>query len=680
MIPQTEVIQPIALRRYLLYHRKDGTFWIALALPKAEVPVWGVHASLAPIELTTGRERHALFLRYHSAQAGEVVLWDERVIDGVPVRWEIMLSEQEADLLIQSHFLTYGTIQAEVRFLYHLLAENQYTRLFPCPYPSVLWITSRARFSVVTLEPASPAEVTVSEHGDLVWRLACDDLNKQVLRLRLGVESAQEPQQALTHHIEYRGTLLPHSSPVVPSLKLRSAAQSAVSLLQRPDWRSHLAEDQLAFHPQPGDNRFSAFTAAAAKALMDWSRLSGDDPALWTARLAMNSVMEFQTINAQSPNSGACWDLVDSQKRGSDILGGRTLSLHRNARLMHYLLMLHRDTGSELCARAALNGTSWLLLKRGATGAYDGDLVSEDGKVLGRDGRGPIGAIIAVMCAAYGLTETEAYIHAANRLADLLSRQVCAPLQPGTVLPQRLFPHLRHDVCAASSAIEGLARLHRAYPRDSLRDDAVRLMQWLRIWQLQESGEVLAGEGIDTPFVDTSVESARGALWAFSLDRDARWFAYATRALHAASAHLDPLAGFPPGKLAYPDYTHALALFLRAYLHWLLSLPLFASGVECDPDLLVCHAGNRIFVSEPNLWRTVHVAARGLIDWVALVCPATHEVLLAVLTDGSSSAVHIEAGEHRQLATDLIAHKTGSTYLLHPVPGVGKVGVYILQA
>jgi hypothetical protein len=195
-----------------------------------------------------------------------------------------------------------------------------------------------------------------------------------------------------------------------------------------------------------------------------------------------------------------------------------------------------------------------------------------------------------------------------------------------------------------------------------------------------EAGEVLVGEGSTGGFVDASIEAARGALWAFSLEQDVRWFASATRALHAAAGYLHPLEGFPETKLAYPDHVHALTLFIRTYLHWLLSIPAFAPEVECDPDLLVCRTGSRIFVPEPGLWRSIRVQARGLVDWVALVCPATHDILLAVLTDGSSSAVLVDAGEHRRMATDLIGGGTGATYPLHEVPGIGSVGVYILQA
>jgi hypothetical protein len=51
-----------------------------------------------------------------------------------------------------------------------------------------------------------------------------------------------------------------------------------------------------------------------------------------------------------------------------------------------------------------------------------------------------------------------------------------------------------------------------------------------------------------------------------------------------------------------------------------------------------------------------------------------------VLTDGSGSAVLVDAGEHRQVATDLISGKTSALYSLHAVPTLGSVGVYILQA
>jgi hypothetical protein len=118
-------------------------------------------------------------------------------------------------------------------------------------------------------------------------------------------------------------------------------------------------------------------------------------------------------------------------------------------------------------------------------------------------------------------------------------------------------------------------------------------MRWLSLWQLTtqmegigEAGEVLAGEGSASGFVDASIEAARGALWAFSLERDARWFAGATRALHAAAGYLHPLEGFPETKLAYPDHVYALAMFIRTYLHWLLSLPAFARRWSVTPTCL----------------------------------------------------------------------------------------------
>lgn len=683
------VASPVCLGRYRLYHHQNGTFWIALAQGKTEVPLLGVHAPLSPIELRTDRERHLLFVRNCNVQKGEAVLWDERLIDDTPVRWEILLHEEnEGDLDLQMHFLSYGLLQAEIQFLCNLTAESAYNvKKFSCPHASVLLTTPRCAISVITLQPAHPNCLQMEEGGHLVWTLPAANLHQQVLHLRIHPEGAVNRDMAAVQHIVHRTQLFAVETQPLPSLKLRASAQSAVALLQNPEWHSHLAEDQVVLRVAPNDHRLSVFTLAAAKSLLDWNRFSGDEPAIWTARLAMNSAMDFQVINAQSSNSGACWDTIDENKQGSDITGLRRFNLYRNARVLQQTLLLHRDTGSELCVRVALNGISWLLLKRGATGTYDGATVLPDGTVQGGDGKGIMGAMISVMCAAYSLTETEAYMHAANRLAEYLLRDSCLPLSPGSVLPTETFPSLRDDVFAAASAIEGLARLYRAYPHEPLREGALQMMQWLRLWQLNtaaegfgEAGEVLAGDGAPASYVDASIEAARGALWAFSLQRDVHWFIYASRALHAAAAYLDPLAGFPGAKLAYPDHVYALSGFVRAYLHWLLSIPALAPGIECDPDLLVCRAGNRIFVPEPSLWRSIRVETRGLVDWVALVCPATHDILLAVLTDGSSGAAGVDAGEHRQMATDLISGSAGAIYPLHAVSGVGSVGVYILQA
>jgi len=680
--------QPIVTGRYRLYHREDGTFTLALIAGKTEEPLLGVHAALPPVELQTSHERHALFVRNCSRAEGEVALWDERMIDGVPVRWEILFREgEEGNLYLQLHFLSYGSIEAEVRFLCDFIPQKLNTKVFRCPYPSALLVSARGALSVITLEPANPASLHLEGDNRLVWTLPVAPLHQQTLRLHIHHQGHTEKEMDAVEHVEYRAALLPAQAGSLPLMQLRAAAQSAVAILLNPEQRWHFAEDQVVLRVSPHDRRFSVFTFAAAKALIDWNRFSGDETAVWTARLAMNSAMDFQLLNTQSSNSGACWDTIDERKQGYDISGQRRFSLYRNARAIQQMLQLHRDTGSELCARVALNGVSWLLLKRGATGTYDGALVQTDGTVQGGSGRGIMGAIVSVMCNAYSLTETEAYMHAANRLAECLLHDVCQPLSPGSVLPAERFPNLRDDVFAAVGAIEGLVRLYRAYPHESIREGALRLMRWLTLWQLTaqtegvgEAGEVLAGEGGTGAFVDASIEAARGALWAFSLERDVRWFASATRALHAAAGYLHPLEGFPETKLAYPDHVHALTLFIRTYLHWLLSIPAFAPEVECDPDLLVCRTGSRIFVPEPGLWRSIRVQARGLVDWVALVCPATHDILLAVLTDGSSSAVLVDAGEHRRMATDLIGGGTGATYPLHEVPGIGSVGVYILQA
>lgn len=685
--PELSVALPISIGRYRLYHYQDGTFWVAIAQGKTEVLLVGVNAPHPPITLETSHEHHALFVRNCDTHQGEAILWDERVIDDVPVRWEILLHEEDnGDLGLQMHFLSYSSLQAEVRFLLNTVGRN-IAKTFLCPHASALVEAPSYNLSIVTIQPSRPGSMWKEEESRLVWTMPAARLHQQSLQLRIHLEKPDEEGMALVQHVEYRTSLLATDVPAVPPLKLRAAAQSAVALLLNPDRQSHLAEDQVVLRVAPGHHRFSAFTIAAAKSLFDWARLSGEESAVWTARLAMNSAMEFQVLNAQSANSGACWDTLDEHRQGADITGQRRFSLYRNAQLCQHLLLLHRDTGSELSVRVAFNGISWLLLKRGATGIYDGVNVLQDGAVERGNGRGIMGAIVSVMCAAYGLTETEAYMHAANRLAEYLLRDCCAPLSPGSVLPAEAFPELQDDVFAAASAIEGLARLYRAYPHEQLREGAVRMMQWLRPWQLQAAlegigdvGEVLAGEGSTSTFVDTSLISAQGALWAFSLERDTLWFAYATHALHAAANYLAPLAGFPNAKLAYPDHAHALAMFVRAYLHWLMSIPAIAPGVECDPDLLVCRHGNRIFVPEPSLWRSIRVQARGLIDWVALACPATHDVLLAVLTNGSSGAVQVNAGEHRRLATDLIGGETGAIYPLHAVPGIGSAGVYILQA
>lgn len=679
------------LGRFRLYHRHDGTFWVSLVLGKEEVPLLGVDSPQPPIELKTATERHALFVRHAEAQGGEVALWDERVIHGVPVRWEVLWREEgEGDLHLQVHFLSYGSLQAEVRYLYRILLDNLYRKHFLCAYPSVLLTAPRLSVAITTLQPVQPDRLQMEGEATLVWALPVASLHQQTLQLRLHVEKTASAQQAIVEHIERRANWLPSQAevPLLSPLQLRAAAQNAVALLLKPEAQAHFAEDQLVLQVAPEDHRFSVFTLAAAKALLDWSRFSGDDKALWTARLAMNSAMDFQLVHAQSPNSGACWDTMSRDKQGSDILGRRRFHLYRNARVLYQTLLLHRDTGSELCVRVALNGLSWLLLKRGATGAYDGVEVLPDGKVQGGSSRAVAGAAVSLMCAAYSLTETEAYMHAANRLAEQLLQEACLPLSPGAVLPHERFPRLQDDVFAAVDAIEGLARLYQAYPHPPLHEGALRMMQWLRLWQLNstleglgEAGEVLAGDGAAARgFFDASVEAARGALWAFALGHEVRWFAFATRALHAAASQLDPLAGLPEDKLAYPDHVHALAGFVRTYLQWLLSLPTLAPGVECDPDLMICRTGNRIFVPEPSLWRSLRVQTRGLVDWVALVCPATHDVLLAVLANGGSGVALVEAGEHRQVVSDLMNGERGALYRLHPIPEVGSVGVYILQA
>jgi hypothetical protein len=686
--PELNVASPFPLGRYWLYHDEDGTFRIALAQGKAEVSVLGVRAPLPPLEIQTAHEKHALFVRNCRVQDREAMLWDERLIEDVPVRWEILLHEEDdGDLVVQVHFLSYGSLQAEVRFLYHLIEKYIHIKRFSCPHASILLTTPRYALSIVTLHPMHPRSIQTMENGILAWILPTADLHHQCLHLRARLEKVVDEQHTALQHIEYRSLLRPAQTRPFPPLRLRASAQSAAALLQNPEWRSHFAEDQVVLRVAPNDHRFSVFTLSAAKALLDWNRFSGDESALWTARLAMNSAMDFQVVNAQSNNSGACWDTIDQNKRGLDIAGHRRFHLYRNARVFQHTLLLHRDTGSDLCVRVALNGISWLLLKRGSTGVYDGATVLPDGTVQGGDHKGIMGAIISVMCSAYSLTETEAYMHAANRLAEHLLRDACSSLSPGSALSVDSAREVRDDVFAGASAIEGLTRLYWAYPHESLREGALRMMHWLRLWQLEEevegageAGEVLAGEGSTSGYVDASIEAARGALWAFPLKREARWLAYATRALHAAASYLDPLAGFPSAKLAYPDHIHALSAFIRTYLHWLLSIPTLAPTVECDPDLLVCRAGNRIFVPEPVLWRSLRVEAHGLVDWVALICPATHDILLAVLTDGSGSAVLVDAGEHRQVATDLISGKTSALYSLHAVPTLGSVGVYILQA
>jgi len=685
---ELKAAQSITLGRYRLYHYPDGTFWVGFATSRVEVPLIGVSAPLSPIELRTVRERHALFVRNCSAHGSEAILWDERVIDDVPVRWEILLREgDDGDLHLQAHFLTYGPLLAEVHFLYNYIAENIYQRTFYRPHASALIVTPHHALSIITQHPADPACLRLQQDELLTWILPIAGLHQQSLHLCIRLVKLVESGEAVLRHIEHRALLFPPRPQQFPSLKLRAAARSAVALLLSPERQAHFAEDQIVLRIAPGEARYSVFTLAAAKALLDWRRLCGEEAAAWTARLALNSAMEFQIVNAQHTNSGACWDVLDANKHGSNILGQRKLNLYRNARVVQHLLMLHRDTGSELCVRVALNGLSWLLLKRGATGIYDGADVLPDGTVQGGCGKGIMGAIISVMCAAYGLTETEAYIHAANRLAEYLLRDACEPMSPGTVLPIGNLPNLRDDVFAASSAIEGLARLYWTYPHESMREGALRMMEWLRLWQIEEymdgcgaEGEVLAGDGSSHGFVDASVEAARGALWAFGLNRDARWLGFATRALQAAADHLDPIAGFAKAKLAYPDQVHTLAMFVRTYLHWLLSLPALVPEVESDLDLLVCRAGNRIFVLEPSLWQSIRVQAKGLVDWVALVCPATHDILLAVLTDGSSGAVQVDTADRRQLVTDLKGGSSGALYPLHAVPGLGSIGVYLLQA
>jgi hypothetical protein len=376
---------------------------------------------------------------------------------------------------------------------------------------------------------------------------------------------------------------------------------------------------------------------AALAALWDWNAMQATPGIPRLVRFGAHGLCaDFQVMGRAGepePNKGAFWEKL--AKRGPALTGldfadGETFSLLSNARLARSLFRLHSVTGEPLLRQSAINIGHWLLLKQNERGFYDGARVhatrglAGDGRFLpmpcALDGAEAIRAFVA----AYGATGNEVWVKAAWRIADYLleDRLRDFDMQPPPVI--------------AGVALSLLA-LDAEAPNARLRNALAEWGAWLLAQPLPPELPSLNPDGFHAGLFDC----AQAGFRLHGLTRNMAYLRYAFAAL----------AAVPEASRAASWRTvaaHQSALLSLAGL-----LPDAAVNFEAPSVTL----GWRVFTPDPAAAPFLRLqpagGAEARVDFLPLVCRATDQLLLLMLTPPEVEAVSVWKNGKRPLLRDL---------------------------
>ena len=418
--------------------------------------------------------------------------------------------------------------------------------------------------------------------------------------------------------------------------------------------------------------------ALAASVLMTRFLQTGDDTQRRRARLLANGVCFFQVSEEESSHWGAIWDAVSGKGKSTlyaGLSGEKTLSVATTARASKGLHLMHGCLGAEMYQRTALAASQWLMLKMDRDGFISGERFTEDGPPFpGRNSPWIIGEVLIPLMETFRANQNDVFMKTALRVV----RSLKAGLDHSTL------PFDQASTEQLASSIEGILLVSREYEKEEMVDLARLIGIGLRARRLPD-GTLIDPPGVvnASPLIPT-LAGARAALALSRADNNPLWPLFAFRAYRAASgqAARRQEAGTPiqiADQTAFLQLSNALLLVIAAR----------ANNCVADRDRLTITRNWQTFAPDPATRDYVHVFATGAegeeiaVDYLALVCPISLQVLISVCAPALVTGVTIRKNGKSPFVKDLLTGDFELTAALQPLIANGStlaevnIGVFL---
>ncbi|HVK04942.1 MAG TPA: hypothetical protein VM490_15805 [Armatimonadaceae bacterium] len=477
----------------------------------------------------------------------------------------------------------------------------------------------------------------------------------------------------------------PAADPAFAPFLNRLAADSTADLM-REDRVDKRGADKRLFRAVPGkaDKHLygtGADSALAACALLSRYRMTGDDALIRLARLLTNGTCEAQINIEESAHWGAVWEALHKKKVWADVEGEKTLSVATTARAAKGLHLLHAHFGVDLYQRTALHAAQWLMLKMDAHGRMAGDRFAEEGPPVSDGSPWTMVETLTALVETFRVTGNEVFLKTALRVVRALQEGLADASLP---LSQASTEHL-------AAAIEGVLLVSREYESEEMIALAKQMGLGLRSRRLPDGslGDPTAGSGgdgstvpaadlyADLPNLWPTLAGARAALALARVDSDPLWPVCALRALRAAARVASDAAA-----RSLPLPVSLLTYLTTQPTNLLLTVAQRAPNAQADLDRGTITRAWQTFGPDPATNEYIRAFAPGTeepVDHLALVCPVTQQVLIAVITPPDAEEVDLVKNGRKPFVRSLLDGDYGSRARTVPL-GDGaeaRVGVYL---
>jgi hypothetical protein len=645
----------------------QGTYSLRLAWHrgKAVLPVFE-STPLRPIALVTlGGQRYPVFLNQHSRKRRErVILGGKRktaksprcllrfvtVVEGREDRfswlWRIAATQAAVELAPKNNesgvedevclHLPFAPGKARV------IQQAGVTNAYALWMNDIVATVAVGEASGVKEGYLSEARLTYDERA-FTLILHGADLGGKGVSLRLETWFAQARTEA-----EARAALLLHAADIADRLQkppapetfprlsgfLNELVLSGESVLNDDARIEKRGADKLAYKTKIGSTTLHVAgegvdAALACTALLARFYMTGNDALRRRARLLANGVCDFQISTEESPHWGAIWDAHIAKKTYGDVVGGTTVSVATTARAAKGLFVCNAHFDRELMLRTALSATQWLMLKTDRDGFIPVERFLEDGPPVD-DSESPwmMAEALIPLVETFRANENEVFLKVAQR--------ILGAIKEGVGSSTLRFEDASCELLAA--AVEGILMVSREYESEDMIATAKQIMLGLRV-RRQPDGSLTEPPGVApvSPLVST-LAGARAALALTRVDADPQWLLFALRAVRAAGRQARELeeAGCP---VNVADWT---SLMMHS-LGILLAIAQRAPGSEADRDKISIKKGWQTFAPDQATREFIQVTTPdgGKVDYLALVCPVSLQVLIAAVTPPDVTEIKI---------------------------------------
>ncbi|MFM7322357.1 MAG: hypothetical protein ACKO5K_12655, partial [Armatimonadota bacterium] len=470
-------------------------------------------------------------------------------------------------------------------------------------------------------------------------------------------------REALTHHLAAAAARMQEVAGTGPFLC--TLAEDAAGRLCDGLPTGRIGVDRIAWETGPGMLGVGegVDAAAGAFALLHRWRATGDDAFRRQARLISYAVPGFQISEESSPHWGAFWDRHREEVGYEDAAGGRSLSVRTTARAVSGLWAVDELFGVERLHRSAMGGAQWLMLKRDPDGIPAGGRFDAAGQPHPDADTWAVADTIAAFAATFHTTGNEVFLKAAQQAIQT----VAARLDAGTLG----FSTARTSDLA--SAIDGILQMSKEYESEALISAARRIADGLGS-RRRPDGSFAERTGETT--LEATLQGARAAIAMARVDADHDWLVTALRALRRADLlfRRDPDA-------AGPATTALLATLPDALL---ARIGAIGDDARADTARSSVERGWQTFTPDPGTREYVRVTTPDgdPVDHLALVCPATFQVLVAVVVPPDIETVRIRKNQRPPMLRKPLDGSLGPEAPTLPL-GDGRearFGVYIAAA